>query len=107
MTAEGTTQEDERAVVTIDGDLVAATVPHWRSLLADLDKRGVRHLVFDLERTTLVDSSGIGLLLAAHNSLTRKGGRIEVTGASPDVAGLFRAMRLDKHFTVSARGGER
>jgi anti-anti-sigma factor len=103
MTEPGVSRDGERAIVRLDGDLTAATVTRWRPALAVLANDGIRQLIVNLAATTIVDSSGIGLLLAAHNSLARNGGRIEVTNASPDVVGLFRTMRLDKHFSVSQR----
>jgi anti-anti-sigma factor len=51
----------------------------------------------------VVDSSGIGLLIATHNSLKTKGGSLRVANASPDILNLFKAMRLDRHFTVEGR----
>jgi anti-anti-sigma factor len=103
MTADGIEVQGERAVATIDGDLTASNAAHWRSVLGDAARNGVRHLVIDLAGAAIVDSAGIGLILAAHNSLRRSGGQIEISNASSDVVGLFRAMRLDKHFTVSGR----
>jgi anti-anti-sigma factor len=103
MTEPATTHEAHRATVGLEGDLTASTVARWRTVLANLANTGVRDVVFDLTGTAVVDSSGIGLLLAAHNSLRRNGGQIAVTNASADVVGLFRAMRLDKHFPVTGR----
>jgi anti-anti-sigma factor len=103
MTEPVISHEADHATVAVDGDLTASTVAHWRTVVADLANEGARQVVFDLAATSVVDSSGIGLLLAAHNSLKRGGGQIAVTNASADVVGLFRAMRLDKHFSVSGR----
>jgi anti-anti-sigma regulatory factor len=52
-----------------------------------------------------VDSSGIGMLLSAHNWLAKAGGRLEVVEASEEVLSLFRAMCLDKRFPVKGRNG--
>jgi anti-anti-sigma factor len=103
MTEPVISHEGDRATVAIDGDLTASTVAHWRTVVADLANGGARQVVFDLAASRVVDSSGIGLLLAAHNSMRRGGGQIAVANASPDVVALFRAMRLDKHFAVGGR----
>jgi anti-anti-sigma factor len=103
MTADGIDVQGDRAVATIDGDLTAATAPRWRDSLVQLTKQDIRHLVIDLSTASIVDSSGIGLLLAAHNSIQRRGGQMEVIGASEDLVVLFRTMRLDKHFPVAGR----
>lgn len=71
-------------------------------LLQDLAE-GVSQVVFDLRGTEVVDSSGIGLLIATHNSLNKTGGSLEVVGVSPEIMNLFKAMRLDRHFSVAGR----
>ena len=57
-------------------------------------------LVIDLSRVELIDSVGIGLLIAAHNSLSKTGERLVLENINPDLAGLLRTMRLDKHFVI-------
>lgn len=90
----------EQVVIVFDEDLTSSTVLDVRPKLTDLIASGVRRVVFDFSRTEFVDSSGIGMMISAHNSVTKLGGGIEVTGASPEVLTLFRAMRLDKRFPV-------
>ena len=51
----------------------------------------------------MLDSSGIGLLIAAHNSLARKEGRVRVVNASADVFRLLQSMRLVGRLNVQAR----
>ena len=46
---------------------------------------------------------GIGLLIATHNSLKAKGGRLRVVNVSPEILNLFKAIRLDRHFAVEGR----
>ncbi len=93
----------ERAVVTFEGDLTSSTVLEVRPKIGALLREGVRELVFDFGSTVFVDSSGIGMLLSAHNWLSKEGGRLSVIEASDEVLSLFRAVRLDKRFTVEGR----
>jgi anti-sigma B factor antagonist len=62
---------------------------------------GVRDLVVDLTDIHIVDSSGIGLLISAYNSLRKVGGKLAVIHASADVLELFQTMRMHQHFSVS------
>jgi anti-anti-sigma factor len=62
---------------------------------------GVRELVVDLTGVQMVDSSGIGLLISAHNSLRKVGGRLAVVHASAEILELFQTMRMHQHFSVS------
>ena len=64
------TREDNRAVIRpAEANIVAASIPELRSKMRGILQEGVRELVLDLTDVHMVDSSGIGLLIAAHNSL--------------------------------------
>ena len=91
---------ETKAVLQAGGDLVSTTVPGLRPILRELLQEGIRELVLDLGQTTMVDSSGIGLLIAAHNSLAKAGGTLTVVHASPEIRELLTSIRLNQHFTV-------
>jgi anti-anti-sigma factor len=101
MNDEIISQESTVAVVHPEGDLVAAALPALRSRLREMTAAGVRHLTVDLAGVKFVDSSGIGLLVSAHNTLKRAGGDLTVIHASNDILDLFRTMRIHQHFNVS------
>jgi anti-anti-sigma factor len=96
------TREDNKAVVRPSGDtIVAATIPELRTQMRAIVEAGVRELVIDLAAVRMVDSSGLGLLIAAHNSLRKMGGQLAVIHASTDLLELFRSMRMHQHFSVT------
>lgn len=96
-------QSGERALIAFDGDLTSSTVLDVRPRLTEMLEHGVRDIVFDFAGTGMVDSSGLGMLMSAHNRLVKLGGRLRVVGASDEILALFRAMRLDKRFLVTGR----
>ena len=96
------TREDNKAVVRPTGDnIVAATLPELRLKLREMLEEGVREMVVDLVDIRTVDSSGIGLLMSAFNSLRKVGGQLAVVNASEDLLALFQTMRMHQHFSVS------
>ncbi len=96
------TREDNKATVRPEGvNIVAATLPELRSKMREMVGDGVRELVVDLAEIRMVDSSGIGLLMSAHNSLRKVGGQFAVVNASEDLLALFQTMRMHQHFSVS------
>ena len=98
----GVTREDNKAVVRPSGDgIVAASIPELRAKMRGMVEDGVRELVVDLADVQMVDSSGIGLLISAHNSLRKAGGRLAVIHASAEILELFQTMRMHQHFSVS------
>lgn len=92
--------EDGKTIVCPDGDIVASAAEELRGQLKDLVQTAEGPLVIDLSRVELIDSVGIGLLIAVHNSLGKKGGRLGLRKVNPELAALLRTMRLDKHFQV-------
>jgi anti-anti-sigma factor len=98
----GFTREENKAVLRPSGEnVVATTVPELRSKMRAAVEDGVRELVLDLAEVQMIDSTGIGLLISAHNSLSRLGGRLEVVHASKDIVDLFQTMRIHQHFRIS------
>ena len=96
------TREGNKAVLRPGGeDLVAASLPELRSKMRAAVAEGVRELVVDLSDVRMVDSSGIGLLISAYNSLRKVGGRLAVIHASSEILELFQTMRMHQHFSVS------
>src|SRR5947209_3428158 len=96
------TREEDKVVIRPAGDdIVAASVPELRSKMRAAVEEGVREMVVDLAGVHMVDSSGIRLLISAHNSLSKAGGRLAVIHASRDILELFKTLRMHQHFSVS------
>ena len=91
---------DGRTVLTPAGDIVASAADGLRNAVKDLLPSLDGPFAMDLSKVELIDSVGIGLLIAVHNSLSKKGGRLALDHVSPDLAALLRTMRLDKHFSI-------
>jgi len=104
MTDATVTREDNKVVIQPAGDVVAASATGLRTAMRGVVGSGARLLVMDLVNARMVDSTGIGLLLAAHNSLRKGGGRLAVIHASKEILDLFTTMRLHQHFNVSGDG---
>ncbi len=94
---------DRTCSVALAGDLTASTVPALQAELRQQLAENIEEVVFDLANATMLDSSGIGLLIACSNSLARKNGRVRVSNASPDVLQLLQSMRLVKRLNATGR----
>jgi anti-anti-sigma factor len=99
------THEGSKAILALEGNLTLSIIPELRDAIKELLAQGVSELVVDLAGVQVVDSSGIGLLVAVHNSLERLSGSMAVINASPDLLELFKAFRLDKHFSILGTPG--
>ena len=82
-------------------NFVAAVVPQLRTVLRAVVAKGVEELTIDFARVQMVDSSGLGLLIAAHNTVAKNGGRLAVIHVQKEILELLRSMRIHQHFAVS------
>ncbi|MEO8658916.1 MAG: STAS domain-containing protein [Bryobacteraceae bacterium] len=89
------------AILCPSGDVVADSETELRRRLRELVASGVRKLTIDLSNVQMMDSAGLGLLIAAHNSLSKSGGELTVIHATHDLLELFRTMRMHQHFSIS------
>ena len=101
ITETTVTQDGQRVVIRPEGDVVAASAPPLRSAIRDIVARGAREVIVDLTNVEMLDSTGIGLLISAHNSLKRSGGTLSVIHATPEILELLLAMRIHQPFSVS------
>lgn len=94
---------EQEITLTLEGDIVSNKAQEIKEVIAgaiDKDAQGIQ-LVLDLSKVSYVDSIGIGILIATHNSLKNKGGKLKIINASDDIKNLFKTMRLDKHIEIS------
>lgn len=89
--------------VSLAGDLTANIVPGLQTAVREALTADVKELTVDLRNTAMLDSSGIGLLIAAANTLARSHGRIQVMNVSPDILQLLQSMRLVQRLNVTPR----
>lgn len=103
MAAYEIERKDQEGLVKLTGDLTAVIVPDLQAGLKEMLNKGANELIFDLGSTAMLDSSGMGLLIAAANSLARSGGKVRVTNVCPDIFRLLQSMRLTARLNVSAK----
>jgi anti-sigma B factor antagonist len=100
------TRDGGQARVTLGAKLTAAEVTELQPVLKQEIVAGVREIVFDLAETTALDSTGIGLLIAANNSLAPVQGAIRLINLTPDLVKLLQSMRLVDRLHATAAGQE-
>lgn len=98
--------QNRQCQITLTGDLTAIMIPDLQPALRSVLDQGVSELVFDLLNAVMLDSSGIGLLIAAANTTALRGGAIRVTNVSDEILRLLQLMRLVDRLHVTGRPGE-
>ena len=87
-------------LVEVDGDLDLHSAPDLGHCLDGLIETGARVLIVDLARTSFVDSTGLGVLIAG-TKLARLGhGELHIVDARPAAAQLFDVTGMNAFLSV-------
>ena len=89
--------------VKVQGDFEVSLIAELQPKVRGELENETREVVFDFGQTTLLDSSGIGLLIATGNSLAKHNGKIRVINVSPDIMRLLTSMRLAPRLNATGR----
>ena len=95
-------KQEDQSIIKPGENVVASMAQEFRKELLSLLEGGIKELIIDLTGVTMIDSIGIGVLVAAHNSISKSGGKLAVTNVSENICSLFKTMRLDQHLEIKA-----
>lgn len=92
----------EGSVITVKPgqDIVSTMVAGFKEEVMTLLGENPTELCVDMTGVEMMDSIGIGVLIAIHNSMKKSGGIMRVLHASDNISKLFKSMRLDQHFNM-------
>jgi anti-anti-sigma factor len=94
------TEQGGVKVVHLHGPIDVSRAMELRDLLgAQIDSAAARVLL-DLSDVTLIDSSGIGILVTAHRRADGQGARFALAGATGTVARVFEMTRTNKLLAI-------
>ena len=79
--------------------LDAGVAQSFKSKMSELVEAGHVDIVIDLSKVTLIDSSGLGVLVSILKKLGEKG-EIRLCGLRDNIKSLFQLTRLDKVFAI-------
>lgn len=88
------------AVLSLSGELELYAASMLRERLEDLVIEGVELVVVDLDGLDFMDSSGLGVLLAAHKRLQANGGRLSLVCTKRRIRMLLEVTGLLATFSV-------
>jgi anti-sigma B factor antagonist len=81
-------------VVAVTGDVDIQTAPQLRECLDALVAAGCTAAVVDLAGVNFLDSSGLGVIIAAQRLLSEAGGELRLARPRPHVRKIFTITRL-------------
>jgi stage II sporulation protein AA (anti-sigma F factor antagonist) len=76
----------------LDGELDMHTSDLVRQAIdMEIEKRGIRTVILNLQNVQFIDSSGLGVILGRYKKLLSIGGKLKITNVPPNV---FKIMEL-------------
>ena len=96
--------DDAAAVVRTAGELDASTAPQLRDCFEELMRADCRDVVVDMGELDFIDSTGLGVLVAALKRFRSSGGSLSVTDPRPQIRKVLELTNLDREF-LGADGG--
>lgn len=93
-------REPQLVIVDMVGEIDVNAVPRIRDTLGDLTRAAIPRILVNLSRATYIDSSGLGILMAARKDALGAGGQLALCGMNRDVRMVFELTRLNKFFEI-------
>ncbi len=93
--------QNDGIIVYPDYDITTSTCDQLRDELLKSFQDGIHHITIDFKKVNIIDSTGLSVLISAHNSLKKDGERLKLVNVSDNILKLLSITRLDKHFTVN------
>lgn len=88
-------------ILDLHGEFIGgAETDDLREALAHEAKEGGDKLLVDLAGTTYLNSTALGVLIAAHTSLSKRGGVIALCNVSKNIENIFVITKLTLVFTI-------
>jgi anti-anti-sigma factor len=92
--------EQDRAVLSLHGELDLASAELFHSEFENAEIGGARMVVLDLEGLQFVDSTGLRMILSAHERARERGQDFAITPGAPQVRRLLTITRVGEHLRV-------
>lgn len=83
-----------RHVVSVDGELDMTAAPDLRDAIHAAIDAGAVTVVVDLNDVTFIDSTAIGVLMAARQRLRQAGGSLELVCGEPNVVRILEIVGI-------------
>ncbi len=88
-------------VITLRGQFIGGKeTDELRSVLTEVTQSGTSVIVLDMADVTYLNSTALGVLIAAHSSISKRGGKIVLCGLSKSLENIFVITKLSMIFEI-------
>ena len=92
--------DGQRHVVAVRGELDLYTASELKDVFAQAIEDGRVRIIVDLAETTVLDSSGLSVLMGAVKRLRSRGGTLAIVNLNETIARILEITGLDQTFTI-------
>ena len=71
-----------------------------KELIGSKIEEGYQHFVLNLDNVKIIDSCGVGLMIAANNLTAARSAKLYLTNIKPFIIKIFDIMRISKHLSI-------
>lgn len=93
------TVDGENLIISVDGKFDFSLLTSFRQSYSE-DKLESVKVVVDMQRTTVIDSSALGMLLNMQRHLKKSDMEINIINCNENVKKVFEITHFDKKFTI-------
>ena len=93
--------EDGIFLIEVEGELDLYSSAELMRTVEHVAENDPSALVVDLSRTTFIDSTGLGVLVAGTKLMRQRGDELHLAGSTPATAAAVSSAGLESFFSVS------
>lgn len=93
-------KKGDQTIIKPGRDIMASMSQEFRDYLKNSLDEVEKEMVIDLTDVKMIDSRGLGSLIAVYNSLNKVGKKLTITNVFPEVYEIFKTMRFDQFFVI-------
>ncbi|TGK38004.1 anti-sigma factor antagonist [Leptospira andrefontaineae] len=98
---DGVEYHDQIFAYRTNEDIDLYRCPEIKTAIQEKMKEGYRYIVFNLAKSSYIDSSAIGMLIQVAGWLRKRGGELIVSNLRSSVKKVFSITRLESHIRAS------
>ena len=88
-------------IISVNGEIDVYTSAKLDKTLKDVIEKGGKTIILNLENVHYIDSMGLGIIAHSADSISTKGGRLNVVCTKPQIQKIFQVSGLsEKNITL-------
>jgi len=98
----GTKKKPSKKTLKPGKDIIEPVVEDIKKKLLKTINPDIKELAIDMKNVKEFDSTGLGVLIAAKNSIEQSGGQLNLKNVPKDIGSFLQILGLDGYFNLNA-----